>query len=170
VILVAGIGNIFLGDDGFGSEAARRLALRIHSPEIRVVDFGIRGFDFAYALLEGYAMTIILDAVQRSGKPGTIYVIEPDLDAITDAPPALDAHIMDPMRVLALARSMGAELQKIRIVGCEPETFGPDNEGHLGLSHSVSAAVEEAIAVVESLIDESGLKEAAYDIGMESGQ
>jgi hydrogenase maturation protease len=100
VVLVAGIGNIFLGDDGFGSEAARRIAGRISSPDIRVVDFGIRGLDFAYALMDGYETTIMIDAVQRGREPGTIYVIAPDLEAVNDAAPCIDAHTMDPMSVL----------------------------------------------------------------------
>src|ERR1051326_3928754 len=104
MILVAGIGNIFLGDDGFGSEAARLIAGRISSPDVKVVDFGIRGLDFAYALMDGYDATIMIDAVQRGREPGTIYIIEPDLDDIDNALPGIDAHTMDPMRVLALAR------------------------------------------------------------------
>ena len=151
-ILVAGIGNIFLGDDAFGSEVARRMAQRVKSPEIRVVDFGIRSLDLVFALLDGYESTIIVDAIARHGEPGTIYVIEPELTELNDVPPAVDAHSMDPMRVLALARSMGAELKNIRIVGCEPETFGPENEGQLGLSPCVAATVEDAVEVIESLL------------------
>lgn len=147
MILIAGIGNIFLGDDGFGSEAARRIASRMDSPRVRVVDFGIRGLDFAYALMDGGDATIIVDAVQRGAEPGTIYVIEPDLDAIDDAEPAIDAHTMDPMRVLAFARSMGAELRNVTVVGCEPETL----DG-LGLSPTVAAAVENAVAVVNDMV------------------
>jgi hydrogenase maturation protease len=151
MLLVAGIGNIFLGDDAFGSEVARRLAPRLASADVRVIDFGIRGLDLAYALMDGYASTIVIDAVSRGGEPGTIYVLEPDLDALEVEGAVIDAHTMDPMRVLALARSMGAELKRIRIVGCEPETFGGD-EGQLGLSPSVAAAVEEAIRVIETMI------------------
>jgi hydrogenase maturation protease len=157
MILVAGIGNIFLGDDGFGSEAARQAALRLHSPEVRIVDFGIRGLDLAYELMHGYSTIIILDAVQRGGAPGTVYVIEPDTDRIADIPTLVDAHSMDPVRVLALARSLGAKLGVVRIVGCEPETFGPPNEGCLGLSSSVAQAVQRAVDVVQNLINEHRL-------------
>jgi hydrogenase maturation protease len=151
-ILVAGIGNIFLGDDGFGSEVARRLIQRPASPEVRVADFGIRGLDLAFTLVDGWDTTIIVDAMPRGGEPGSIYVIEPDLSTIDGDCVALEAHAMDPMRVLALARSMGAELKNILIVGCEPETFGPPDEGRLGLSPSVARAVEGALDVIESLV------------------
>src|ERR1700756_1973684 len=83
-ILIAGIGNIFLGDDAFGSEVARRLMRRTWPPEVRVEDFGIRGFDLAFALLEAYKLTILIDAVPRGGAPGTLYRIEPDLDTLCD--------------------------------------------------------------------------------------
>jgi hydrogenase maturation protease len=151
-ILVAGIGNIFLGDDGFGSEVARGLIQRPAFPEVRVADFGIRGLDLAFALVDGWDTTIIVDAMPRGGEPGSIYVVEPDLSTIDGDGVALEAHAMDPMRVLALARSMGAELKNILIVGCEPETFGPPDEGQLGLSPCVAGAVEGALDVIESLI------------------
>src|ERR1051326_8958973 len=133
MVLIAGIGNIFLGDDGFGSETARRLAVRLQPGDVRIADFGISGLDFAYALLDGYSATIMIDAVQRGGQPGTIYVIQPDLDEINEVEPKIDAHTMDPLRVLALARSMGAELKNIFIVGCEPETCASSDQGCLGL-------------------------------------
>jgi hydrogenase maturation protease len=113
----------------------------------------------AYALMDGYESTIVIDAVARGGEPGTIYVLEPDLDALEGEGGLIDAHTMDPMRVLALARSLGAELKRIRIVGCEPETFGGD-EGQLGLSPSVTAAVEEAIRVIETMIEQHNDRKA----------
>jgi hydrogenase maturation protease len=152
MILVAGIGNIFFGDDGFGSEAARRLASRAGSSDVRVVDFGISGLDFACALMDGYDGIIMIDAVQRGGEPGTIYVIEPDLDDVDRASPGIDAHTMDPMRVLALARSIGADLQNIVLVGCEPESFGDPAEGRLGLSPAVAEALDRAVRLVETLV------------------
>jgi hydrogenase maturation protease len=152
MILVAGIGNIFLGDDGFGSEAARLIAGRISSPDVKVVDFGIRGLDFVYALMDGYDATIMIDAVQRGRDPGTVYVIEPDLGEIEDPAGGIDAHIMDPLRVLALARSMGADLSNVVLVGCEPQTFGDPGEGRLGLSPGVAAALDRACRLVEVLI------------------
>jgi hydrogenase maturation protease len=151
-ILVACIGNIFLGDDGFGVEVAKQLQ-RISLPaRVRVEDFGIRGFDLAYALAGGPDLTILVDACPRGGAPGTVYVVEPDLEEIAslDAAP-VEAHSMNPLSVLRLAMSLGAQLKRILLVGCEPEFLGGD-EGHMGLSAPVEAAVSEAVQIVESLI------------------
>lgn len=153
-ILVAGIGNIFLGDDGFGCETLRRLMLREWSENVRVVDFGIRGFDLAYALMDGYDVTIFVDATPRGGEPGTLYTIEPDLNELEqlDAQSMMvEPHGMNPMKVLAMVKAMGGEFKRILLVGCEPQTFGPE-EGLMGLSEPVEAAVNEAVGIVESLI------------------
>lgn len=153
-ILVACIGNIFLGDDAFGVEVAKRLAERKLPDEVRVVDFGIRGFDLVYALMDGYDATIFVDAIQRGDSPGTLYVIEPDLDEVGGSGEQggmVETHGMHPLKVLRMARSMGAELKRILLVGCEPETFGPE-EGQMGLTEPVQAAVDEAIRLIESLI------------------
>jgi hydrogenase maturation protease len=153
-VLVAGIGNIFLGDDGFGVEVVRRLASRPMPDGVRLVDFGIRGFDLAYALAEGPERTILIDACPRGEPAGTVYVVQPDiaaLDAEEPAPSILDAHTMNPLHVMRLARSMGAGLRNVLLVGCEPATFGPE-EGQIGLSEPVEAAVHRAVAVVESLL------------------
>ena len=116
-ILIAGIGNIFLGDDAFGVEVVRRLAARKLPDAVRVVDFGIRGFDLAYALMEGYEVTILVDATPRGGEPGTLYTIEPDLRSAsapqTGVSPAIDAHSMDPLRVLGLVKALGGEFKRI---------------------------------------------------------
>jgi hydrogenase maturation protease len=152
-ILVAGIGNIFLGDDAFGVEVARRLAQLNLPQSVRVTDFGIRGFDLAYALQDGCETTILVDACPRGDAPGTLYVIEPDLKALDvgATQPAVEAHAMNPATVLRMARAMNIELKNILLVGCEPQTLGGD-EGHMGLSAPVEAAVEEAVKLVESLI------------------
>ena len=153
-ILIAGIGNIFLGDDAFGSEVARRLAGRELPEEVRVVDFGIRGFDLAYALLDGYEVTIFVDATPRGAAPGTLYTIEPDLDE-PDAPPGgaavVETHGMNPLKVLGMVKSMGGEFKRILLVGCEPAPL-PSEDGHMGLSEPVERAVDEAVKVVESLV------------------
>jgi hydrogenase maturation protease len=151
-ILVAGIGNIFLGDDGFGVEVAQRLSKSEFPEGVRVRDFGIRGYDLAYALLEGYHLTILVDAVPRGSTPGTLYVIEPEIDR--EAQPqgvALDAHAMNPAGVLQLAKSMGPVSGKVLLVGCEPATLGGD-EGHMGLSDAVAAVVDQAAVLVRRLI------------------
>jgi hydrogenase maturation protease len=151
-ILVAGIGNIFLGDDAFGVEVARRLASRNLRASVRVTDFGIRGFDLAYALQDGYETTILVDACPRGDRPGTLYVIEPDLKALDAAAQAVvEVHAMNPVNVLRMAQAMKIEVKNVVLVGCEPETLGVD-EGQMGLSAAVEAAVEEAVKLVESLI------------------
>jgi hydrogenase maturation protease len=154
-ILVAGIGNIFLGDDAFGVEVVRRMAGLKLPESVRVSDFGIRGFDLAYALQDGYETTILVDACPRGQAPGTLYVIEPDLKVLDDpqAPQAtVEAHAMNPLSVLRMARAMNIEVKNILLVGCEPETLGGD-EGQMGLSASVEAAVDEAVKLVESLVN-----------------
>lgn len=156
-VLVAGIGNIFLGDDGFGCEVVARLLQRTLPGEVRVVDFGIRGFDLAYALMDGYDVTILVDAVPRGGQPGTLYVIEPDLDELNQLDVQAmtqETHAMNPIRVLSLAKTLGAEFKQILLVGCEPATFGPE-EGQMGLSNQVLASVDEAVTLVERLIKQS---------------
>ena len=154
-ILIAGIGNIFLGDDAFGVEVAQRLAGRKLPERVKVVDFGIRGFDLAYALLDGSDVTILVDACPRGGTPGTLYVIEPDLNALNSSEAeasAVDAHSMNPMNVIRMAKSMGGDLKRILLVGCEPATLGPE-EGQMGLSESVAAVVDEAAKTIEMLVE-----------------
>lgn len=155
-ILVAGIGNIFLGDDGFGVEVANRLLRRTFPSGVRIGDFGIRGFDLAYALMEGYQTTILIDACsgEQHTTAGTLFVIEPDLRGL-DSSEASDSfvepHSMNPVNVLRMAAGMGAQLSRVLLVGCVPATLGPE-EGLMGLSEPVSAAVEEAVGLVESLV------------------
>jgi hydrogenase maturation protease len=155
-ILVAGIGNIFHGDDAFGVEVASVLSKRSLPAEVRVVDFGIRGFDLAYALLDGYDVTILVDATSRGGAPGSLYTIE--IDPKTSAgldDPQIDVatHGMNPMRVLQLAQAMGGIEGRILLVGCEPETLGSEEEGQMGLSATVSASVETAANLVARLVE-----------------
>ena len=154
-ILIAGVGNIFLGDDGFGVEVVKRLVGQRVPNRVRVADFGIRGFDLAYALLDGYETTILVDAYPHGETPGTIYVLEPDLDALdpaTAAPGAVETHGMNPMNVLRMAKAMSGRLGKILLVGCEPATLGGE-EGQMGLSEPVEAAVDEAVKLIGSLVD-----------------
>ena len=125
-ILIAGVGNIFLGDDAFGVEVVRALAARSLPDGVTVVDYGIRGFDLAYALLDPWDSVVIVDALSRGGSPGTLYTVEPDLGCMKDATPGetmINPHGMDPMRVLQLALSMGPVQARVLVVGCEPERF-----------------------------------------------
>ena len=152
-VLIAGIGNIFLGDDAFGVEVARRLA-RGELPEgVRVVDFGIRGLDLAYALLDEYESVILVDAVPRGGPPGTLYVIEPERGDQPEPAQAtfIDAHGMDPVKVLRLAEAMGAPARRLLVVGCEPAPALEPDDMQMGLSDPVRAAVDEAATLVASL-------------------
>lgn len=154
-ILVAGVGNIFLGDDGFGVEVAHRLLRRPQPEGVRVADFGIRGFDLGYAL-ETCESLILVDATKRGEPPGTLYVIEPEP---SEAGAALahrmgpDPHGMTPDRVLAFVGPPGLP-RRMRVVGCEPETFGEEGVGQLGLSEPVSEAVGRAVDIVEGLIQD----------------
>jgi hydrogenase maturation protease len=153
-ILIAGIGNIFLADDGFGVEVAARLAKQEFPAGVRVADFGIRGFDLAYALMEGYETTILVDAFPGNGEPGALFIIEPDLKEVNSPGTSqgfLEPHAMNPLNVLRMATSMGGELKRVLLAGCVPATLGPE-EGQMGLSEPVTAAVNEAVKLVGSLV------------------
>jgi hydrogenase maturation protease len=151
-VLVAGVGNVFLGDDGFGVALAGRVARRDLPAGVAVVDYGIRGMDLAYALLDGWDVAILLDATPRGAAPGTLYVIEPDVEAIEAAPP--EAHGMDPVRVLALARALGGTPPRTLVLGCEPLTrMDADSEEIVAaLSEPVVAALDEAERQLDQLI------------------
>ena len=156
-ILVAGVGNVFLGDDGFGVEVVRRLAGRELPGGVEVKDFGIRGMDLAYALQEDYELVIFVDATPRGEKPGTVYLIEPEIEE--DGEVTLDTHGMDPVKVIKFARALGAKPTRTLVVGCEPQVVisGEDyDEMLMELSEPVRAAVEEAARLVESLTKEIG--------------
>ncbi|MGI8889969.1 MAG: hydrogenase maturation protease [Chthoniobacterales bacterium] len=153
-ILVAGIGNIFFGDDAFGCEVARQLSRRRLPEGVRVTDFGIRSYDLAYAIMDDYDATILVDASPQGNVPGTVYLIEPDLKKLDELPvEAVSAHSMNPVRVLQLVRSLGGTPGFLRVVGCEPAIL-ENEEGAMGLSEHVQAAVAPAIEMIESLIHE----------------
>lgn len=147
-VLVAGVGNIFLSDDGFGVEVVRRLAGHPMPEGVTVADYGIRGIHLAYELLEGYDRLILIDAISRGGRPGTIEVLVPDDVPATGAMP--DAHGMEPLAIFAYLASIGGDPVPTVIVGCEPATL----EENIGLSEPVEKAVDEAIRIVLNLIDE----------------
>jgi hydrogenase maturation protease len=156
-VLVAGAGNIFLGDDGFGPEVARRLARESLPEWVRVQDFGIRGVHLAYEMLDGYDTLILIDAAPRDEAPGTVYVIEPELPSVaphdpgaTGLPsPVMDAHGMEPESVLSLLEALGGRVDRVIVVGCEPAGV----EEGIGLSEPVERAVETAVRVVKDLIE-----------------
>jgi hydrogenase maturation protease len=163
-VLVAGIGNIFLGDDGFGVEVVKRLAARGFPDEVKIVDFGIRGFDLAYALQDGYETTILVDAYPHGQQPGTVSLVEPDLSRLDEFDQGVvEAHGMNPMNVLRMASAMNVNLKKVLLVGCEPATFGGD-EGQMGLSETVEGSIDEAVNLVTSVVRKI-LKQAALRTG-----
>jgi hydrogenase maturation protease len=146
-LLIAGIGNIFRGDDAFGCEVARVLAARALPEGVVVRDFGTRGFDLACALLDGYDGAILLDAAARGRFPGTLYLIEP---ARAEAQAAVDPHTLTPEHVLRLVASLGGEAPRVRVIGCEPGSLG-DEDGAMSLSEPVRCAVAEAARMAEEL-------------------
>jgi hydrogenase maturation protease len=150
-VLVAGIGNLFLGDDGFGVEVAGRLTRRPMPEGVLVADFGIRGVHLAYELLGGYDALVLVDAVPLGEPPGTIAVIEPDLSKLApvgDLEPALDAHSMSPAVVLTTLAGLGGRVGRVIVIGCQPAVL---TEG-IGLSEPVAAAVEAAVDVVADVV------------------
>jgi hydrogenase maturation protease len=150
-VLVAGIGNIFLSDDGFGVEVAGRLAGLEVPPGVRVADFGIRGVHLAYELLEGYDALVLIDAVPMGAPPGTLAVIEPQMGPpAEDDEQVVDAHSMNPEAVLATLSRLGGSIGLVRVVGCQPASL---DEG-IGLSPPVAAAVPDAVQMCSALMAE----------------
>ena len=153
-ILIAGIGNIFFGDDAFGCEVAAQLMRRPLPEGVRVIDFGIRSYDLAYAMMNGPDVTIFIDATPRGQPPGTIYLLEPDKNILdSDFGEVVNAHSMNPVRVLQLIHSLGGQPGRLYLVGCEPAVLETE-EGAMGLSEKVQAAVAPAIEMIETLIRE----------------
>ncbi|MFD8200848.1 hydrogenase maturation protease [Streptomyces sp. NPDC003470] len=158
--LVAGVGNVFLGDDGFGVEAVRLLAGQDLPAGVEVTDTGIRGVHLAYQLLDGYDTLILLDATARGGPPGSLYLIEAPEPGTGPAPAgtALDGHRMSPDAVLALLGTLCAGTgarppRRVLVVGCEPGTV----EEGIGLSPPVAAAVPDAVRMVGELVRDSAV-------------
>jgi hydrogenase maturation protease len=157
-ILIACIGNIFLGDDAFGVEVARRLQGRRLPEGTRLVDFGIRGFDLALALLDdAIDAAILVDAAPRGERPGTLYVIEPEWNesAIEEGQGTpIETHSLDPAKVLRLVLTLGGKPKPVLLIGCEPTSFAEDEDPPMGLSPPVEAALDEAVRLVESLVEQ----------------
>lgn len=153
-ILIAGVGNIFLGDDAFGCEVARGLMQRSLPPEVYVNDFGISVYDLAYAMMDGYDATILVDTTSQGQSAGTVYLIEPAFDELDKLVGVVgNAHSMTPVNVLQMVRSFGGRPGKLYLVGCEPATL-ESHAGSMELSESVAAAVPRAIERIESLVQE----------------
>jgi hydrogenase maturation protease len=152
-VLVAGIGNVFLGDDGFGVALANRLSACELPGGVEVVDFGIRGMDLAWAIQGGYDAVVLLDASPRGGAPGTLYLIEPEVEA---GEHPIEGHGMDPVTVLSLVRALGGTPPRTLVVGCEPQTrIDPGDENLVAdLSEPVRLALDEGMKMVESVLAE----------------
>jgi hydrogenase maturation protease len=165
-MLVAGVGNIFLGDDGFGVEVARRLATENLPEWVRVADYGISGMHLAYDLANGYETTILVDATARGDDPGTVYVIELDHSQLPGAAAdasgrsqLFDAHGMQPDVVFGVLDMLGADAGKVLLVGCESASV----DYGIGLSPPVTAAVGEAVRVVKNLIEAASSSQGRAD-------
>jgi hydrogenase maturation protease len=156
-VLVAGIGNLFLSDDGFGSEVARRLAGEPLPDGVKVVDYGIRGMHLAYDLLDGYDALVVVDALPGKGAPGDLSVLEVGPDDLGDG--ELDAHGMAPVAVLASLGQLGGKLPPTYIIGCQPADVG---EG-MGLTPPVAAAIDGAIELVREVLSEQLGRKAVSD-------
>jgi len=147
------------GDDAFGCEVARRLAARPRQEVVHLVDFGIRGFDLALGLLdESIDVAILVDAVPRGEPPGTLYVIEPEWEEgnrsdVDEASP-IETHSLDPVKVLRLVLALGGHPKQVLLVGCEPTPFDEEEDPPTALSQPVQEAVEEAVTIVESLVNQ----------------
>ena len=152
MILIAGIGNVFCGDDAFGVEVARALSAVALPGDVEVVDFGIRGIDLAYAMLDPHELVILVDAVRRGVEPGTVVVLEPELDDDPGDGAMIETHEMTPLKVLRAVRQLGGVPSKVLVVGCEPADLGSEDEPAMGLSPAVRAAVPHAVATVQTLI------------------
>jgi hydrogenase maturation protease len=155
-MLVAGVGNIFLSDDGFGSEVLRRMAGVPTPPDVHLVDIGIRGVHLAYQLLDGYDVLVVVDAAQRGHAPGTVTLVTVDQTQVVDnaaqvaegEAPLVDAHGLEPGAILAMLGSLGGAVSEVYLVACEPVSV----EEGLGLSPEVEAGIGPAIALVEQLM------------------
>jgi hydrogenase maturation protease len=153
-VLIAGIGNIFFGDDAFGVEVVRRLQQQRLPQGVAAIDFGIRGFDLAYAISGNYDAVILIDVISTGRPAGTLVVLEPEVEALEecDPEPSLEAHSLDPMRVLQYVVALGGPMPKLRLIGCQPASFGSAEQPQMSLSPAVSKAVDEAAALVYSVL------------------
>jgi hydrogenase maturation protease len=153
-ILIAGVGNSWLRDDGFGGEVARRLAEVELPAGVSVMDAGTGGLDLAYEVMRGYDALVILDVSPQGGEPGTLYVMEPDEATVPggiEDGDVINPHAMDPQTVLRFVKSVGAWPGKVMVVACEPEQV---SEMGWGLSQRVRDAVERAVGLVLETVEE----------------
>ena len=162
-ILIAGIGNAWMKDDGFGGQVAARLSERELPPEVAVFDFGTGGLDLAYEVMRGYDALILVDISRQGGEPGTLYVMEADeedVEAGIEDGQVINPHGMDPQTVLRFVKTLGAWPGRVTVIACEPAAVG---EMGLGMSDQVAAAVNRAVELVLTTVDELR-SDAAYPV------
>jgi hydrogenase maturation protease len=151
-VLVAGIGNAWMRDDGFGGKVAERLSARALPEGAVVFDFGTGGLDLAYEVMRGYDELILVDISRQGGEPGTLYVMEPtedDVAAGIEDGEVLNPHGMDPQTVLRFVRTVGGWPGKVTVIACEPAVV---EEMGFGLSPDVERAVDGAVNLVVETI------------------
>ncbi|MFL6448166.1 MAG: hydrogenase maturation protease [Bryobacteraceae bacterium] len=166
-VLIAGVGNIFQGDDAFGVSVVQHLAAIGLPTSVRLMDIGIRSIDLGFALADDYDLTILVDATARGGEPGTLYTIsiEPeDIPDVADETSMINSHGLDPVRVLSLAKSMGAKFKRVLLVGCEPMVLDHEESGYIGLSNVVQAAVTPAVETIRYLVEDYTGSEPSFDV------
>lgn len=153
-VLVAGVGDPFRGDDGFGSEVARRLSRRPLPPAVEVVDFSARGLDLVFALRQGYQAALLVDTARRGERPGTLTVIESEAggDGEDERDVALDPAALDPVGMVRFARLFGRVPRQVVLVVCEPQEVGPASL-HAAAGPRLSAPVAEAVALAVPLVE-----------------
>ena len=153
-ILVAGIGNIFFGDDAFGLAVVQELKRSELPPEVEVRDFGIRGYDLAFTIMDGYTATILVDTAARGNQPGTLYLIEPSQTDLAELQAGIfEGHSLGPAQVIQLVHSLGGQIPGLYLVGCEPAVLETE-DGQMGLSEPVQAAVPGAVEMIRKLANE----------------
>jgi hydrogenase maturation protease len=166
-VLIAGIGNIFQGDDAFGVAVAQRLATMALPESVRVMDAGIRGIDLCFALLDGFDLTILVDATARGGAPGTLYTIAIEPGDVPDLPEEAsmaNSHGLNPVSVLALAKRMGAQLKNVLLIGCEPLVVEHEESGYIGLSDPVGGAVNSAVETIVQILEKHGVIKSKEEV------
>jgi len=163
-ILIAGIGNIFFGDDAFGCEVVRELSRHELPENVTAMDFGIRSYDLVYALTDNFDAVILVDAFPRGRQPGSLYLIEPNTALLNEGDKTpVDGHALNPVAVIQMAQSIGQICEKLFLVGCEPDTC--EEEGRMGLSPNVKEAIPRALAMIHSLVrDLPGTHEQKQEI------
>jgi hydrogenase maturation protease len=155
-ILVAGIGNIFLGDDGFGPEVMRHVVEQPHADDVHLIDYGIRGMHLAYDLLEEWRALVLVDALPDRGAPGTLHVFEADHETLSPTA-GLEVHSMDPAAVFATLTALGGTAPRTIVVGCEVKNV----DECMGLSEPVAAAVPAAVAAINDVLVDLAARTAA---------